>query len=145
MRTAAVIRDVAADGAGLLRRGVGRELITARLEKGGEFEIDHPRLHATAVVARVDLENFLHPCRDQDDAAAHGRGAARKAGARAARDDRNLLARRQLYDGDDLLRGGRQDNDIRAVRVHDAAIRVISHERVRIGHDTAFAGECACK
>ena len=59
MRAAAVHADVAGDGAGELRGGVGRVEKSVGHDRVGDAEIGHAGLHARHAVGVIDLENFV--------------------------------------------------------------------------------------
>ena len=69
VRTAGVLRDVAADGAGLLAGGIGREVQPKVRDVLGELQVHHARLHDRAQVLDVDFEDAVH-AREGDDHAA---------------------------------------------------------------------------
>ena len=58
VRPAGVGRHVAADRAGPLARRVGRIVIAGPLERVGQPDVDHARLHDGVAVAEVDLQNL---------------------------------------------------------------------------------------
>src|SRR5689334_9266738 len=98
MRSARVLRDVAADGGCALAGWIGREIKTLCCELVGEFKIDHSRLHYSALVDQVDLQHLVHAREGEDDAAVARDGAATQSSTCAARDDRYIGAAGQLSD-----------------------------------------------
>ena len=96
VRPARVVGDVAADGARLLARGIGRVVEALRADRPGEVQVHEPRLDHGELVVVVDLEHAVHPHQRDHDAALGGQAAAGEPGARAAGDERDPLAVGQL-------------------------------------------------
>ena len=92
VRAAGVVGDVAADGAGLLARGVGRVVEALRPHRPREVQVDQPRLDHGDLVVVVDLEHAVHPHQRDHEAALGGQAAAGEPGAGAARDEGHALA-----------------------------------------------------
>jgi hypothetical protein len=76
VHAAGVLRDVAADRAGDLRRGVGRVEESVRLRRFRNREVGHARLHARETPRRIDLENSIEFREHEEQAAFHRQCAA---------------------------------------------------------------------
>ena len=110
MGAAAVHADVARDGAGELRRGIGRVKEPVGHDGVGDAEIGDARLHARHAVGVIDVKNPVELGDADDDRVLLRNGAARKRGARAARHDLDAgLVQIAQHDGD-FLRASRQDD-----------------------------------
>ncbi len=110
VRAAGVLRHVAADGADRLRRGIGRVEVALGRNALRDVRVDDARLDDNEAVGDVDLENAVHARQADDDAACSRQRAAAQAGACAAADEGNLVARAEANDGLDLF-GGLRQND----------------------------------
>src|SRR5947207_3293356 len=86
VRPAGVVRDVAADRARLLARGIGRVVVALRADLPREVQVHEAGLDDGDLVVLVDLEDAIHPHERDDDAALGGEAPAGEPGARAARD-----------------------------------------------------------
>src|SRR5439155_1551485 len=82
-RAAAVLADVAADGAGFLAGRVGYVVQAIGRGRLGQVEVDHAGLDDGAPVVGVDLQDAVHAAEGDQDAAADGDGPAAEAGAGA--------------------------------------------------------------
>ena len=113
VRASRVGRDVSSDGAGPLARGVGDVVVTVRLERLAQRQVDDARLDDSAQVVDVDLEDSIHPGEGDDDAALdRNRAAGETAGARSRR-DRHPSVGADLDDLGHLLRRTGDDDDVR--------------------------------
>ena len=109
--------DVSADGAELVARRVRR--IEEPILRDGRLEIgiDDARLHDRDEVGAVDLEDCVHARHRDGQRAFDSRGAARKAAARAARDDRNAVRRCHAHELSHFGRARRQRHGERQARL----------------------------
>ncbi len=87
MRAARVHPDIAADGAGELRGGIGRVEEPVGPDGLRDREIGDAGLDARVAVGEVDLENAAHLAQAEDDRVLLRNGAAGQRGSRAARHD----------------------------------------------------------
>ncbi len=87
---AGVFGDVAADGAGLLAGGIGREVEPEMRDMLRELQVDHPGLHYGALVLNVNLENAVHAREGDDNAALLRDRAATQSRACPARHHRQV-------------------------------------------------------
>ena len=94
VRSAGIFRDIAADGAGLLAGGIGREIQPEVRNMLGELQIDHARLHDRALVVGINFEHAIHSREGDHDASGMRDRAAAQTGACAARHDRNSRPQR---------------------------------------------------
>src|SRR5262249_38365318 len=92
MRATGVLSDIAADGADLLARWVGRVVKAIRRDTLRHGEVDDTRLYDDAVVHKVDGEYLMHAREHYQDAAGYGERATGEAGTRATRHERDALA-----------------------------------------------------
>ena len=104
MRSAGVLGDIAADGAGFLAGWIGREEEAVAERLFGELEIDHARLDQRGAVFAIDLEDAVHPGQADDDPALLRDRATGETGAGAASDDWQTSLASQEDDLGDLLR-----------------------------------------
>ena len=68
VRAAGVGGHVAADGAGGLAGRVGGEVIARAGQRLGELQVDRAGLDDGHAIAEVDVEDFVHPRKQEDDA-----------------------------------------------------------------------------
>ena len=102
MRAAGIFRDVAADAARGLRRGIGRVEIALRENARGDVKIDDAGLDGDASVREIDFEDAVHARETDDDAVFYGERAAAEAGAGASRYEGNFFAMAEAKDGLDF-------------------------------------------
>ena len=98
VHAARVLGDVAADGAGDLRGGVGGVVEALVLDGLGDAEIGDAGLGGDGAVLVVDVEDAVELAQAQDDAVGERQGAAGERGAGAARDDLDLLGVAEAQD-----------------------------------------------
>jgi hypothetical protein len=137
VRSAGILRHIAANRAGLLARGIGgiEELLI--LDRQRDVEIDDARLHHRAFVGEVEFEDAVHAReRDNDPALARDRSAA-QARARAAPHHRNAVIARQLHDRRDVARRPGKDDHVRAVLVH-ASVVFVQHQVLGAVEDASW-------
>ena len=88
----ALVADVAADRARLLRRRVGRVVQPEVRDRPREVEVEHARLDPREALVGVDLEDAVHLRGHDDDRVVDRRRAAREAGAAPPRHERPVVA-----------------------------------------------------
>ena len=102
MHAARVLRDVAADRARDLRRGIGSVVETVNCRRLGNREIAHARLHRRRARHRIDRQDASEFGERQHDALRIGQRASRQARAGAARHHGYLCVVTSLQDRNDL-------------------------------------------
>ena len=138
MRTAGVLGDVPADGAGSLARWIGREEepVTERLL--GELEIDHARFDQRGAVFAVDLEDAVHPRQADDDPALLWDRAAGETSTGAAGDHWQISLASQEHDLRHLLGCRREGDGAWGGGLHgaiDAAVVLVDEKLSRVCED----------
>src|SRR5262249_1039423 len=124
MRTAGVLRDIAADGAGALARRIRRVEVALRLDCQRDIQVDDAWLHDGALVREVDFENPVHAREADGDTAGAGNRAAAQARARAAADDGDLVLAGDLDDRHHVLGRARKHYHLRTGFVDTAVVFV---------------------
>ena len=121
VRTAGVVRHVAADRARLLAARIGREVQAVFGDGAAEVEVEHSRLDPGPPCVRVDGANPVH-LGERDDHCSVGRhGSPGQTGARAPGDERNAgvggdaHARRHLGGGHGEADDGRHAGHVPGV------------------------------
>ena len=95
VRTAGILGDVAADGAGALAGWIGRVKVAAALNGERDVQIDHAGLDNGALIVEVDFEDAVHAREGDHEPALERDRAAGQSGARAAADHRHIELARQ--------------------------------------------------
>ena len=113
MRTAGILGDVAADGAGALAGGIRGIKETVRFHGSRQVQIHHPRLNHRAFIGNVDFKNPVHAREGNHHASRKWNGSAAESRARSPPDNRNLVLRRKLYNRRDLFGGTREKYQFR--------------------------------
>ena len=90
VRSAGILRDVPADGADLLRRGIRSVEVPERPYRFAHLEIGHAGLDGHLEILEVDIENRSHAAETDDDTIGDGERPAGEPGAGAARDKRHI-------------------------------------------------------
>jgi hypothetical protein len=121
VRSAGVLGDVAADGAGALARGVGRIEEAAVLDGERDVEVHNAGLDDCPLVLVIELEDAIHAREGDHNSALAWDRTAGEAGAGAPAYERDAEFLRDAHDADDVLGRAREDDEIRAVLV-DAAV-----------------------
>ena len=98
VRAAGVVRDIAADGAGLLARGIGRVVEALGSHRPREVEVDQARLDHGDLVVVVHLEHAVHPHQRDHEAALGGETSSREPRARAAGHEGQRFPVGELHD-----------------------------------------------
>ena len=106
-------------------RGV---VIAGPLERVGEPDIDHARLHHGVAVAEIDLQDLLHPREHDHHAAADRQAAAGQAGAGPARQERHVVSVAEPHDLGDLLGRARKDHHVGAVLLDHEAVALVDDQ-----------------
>src|SRR5947209_18205523 len=73
---------------------------------------DDPGFHDGQKIDRIDLKNAIHPAHRNHDSAANGNRTSGISDTATARNDRNFLLIRELYNGGDFAGVGGKDNGI---------------------------------
>ena len=95
MQAARILRHIATDGARCLAGWIGRVIKALRRDRAGDCEIGDARLGDHAGILVINLEDAVHPPEADEDRVATRQRAARKRGARPARNDRNTIPARR--------------------------------------------------
>jgi hypothetical protein len=117
MHAARILRDIAADGAGDLARGVRRVIEAEMAHRVGYGEVRHAGLRHHAAVRRVDLENAVEPAEAQQNAVGERQRTAGQRRAGAARHDLDPLVATEAQDRRDLFRRRRQHHHHRQLAI----------------------------
>ena len=141
VRAARVVGDVAADRARLLARGIGRVVVAARADLPREVQVDEPGLDDGQLVLVVDLEHPVHPHHRDHDAALGRQAPAREPGARAAGDERKVLAVRELHDRRDVLGRRRKDDEVGERAEQGQPVGFVHHQLVGVREHGALADD----
>jgi len=139
VRAAGVFGDVAADGAGSLAGGIGREVESGVGDGGGQIGIDDAGLDDGALIFDVEFDNAIHAREGNDDAAVARERAAGESRASPASDDGNVMAIGDFDDANDVGSVAGKDDAIGA-RDFDGAVVFVEQQVFRAAEDV-FAGE----
>jgi len=142
MHAARIFRHIAADGAGDLRRRIGRVIKAGGLHRLRHCKIGDAGLHHRDAVVVVDLANAVELRKAEQHAVAERQGAARERGAGAARHDLDALAVAETEHSRHLLGGLRQYHDHWQLTIGGQAVALERPHR-RFGVDHALAGHNA--
>ncbi len=137
VRAARVVRDVAADRAGLLARGIRRIVEALRAHRPREVEVHQSRLHHRDLVLVVHLEHAVHPHERDDETALGRQAAAGEPGARAAGHERDALPAGDLDQGRHLLRAPREHHEVGEGAEEGEPVGLVDEQLFRIGEDAA--------
>ena len=132
MRAAGVGGHVAADGARLLRRRVGRVVQPEVRDLAAEVEVEHAGLDPRDPLVGVDLEHAVQLGGDDDQRVVDGCGAAGEAGAAPPGHERPVVPRRDAHRGGDLVARAREAHD-RGAPARDARVARVERELERLG------------
>ena len=91
VRTAGVLRHVAANGADRLRRGIGRIKISLRGNSLRYVRINNPGLDDNLPVGKVNIKNAVHARQTDNDAVRSRQCTSAQARPRSATDKRNFV------------------------------------------------------
>ena len=127
---ARVLGHVATDRADLLARGVGRIEVAVGRDGLRDVEVRDARLDDDALRGEVDLEDPVHPRERDHDSVRHRQGAAGEAGARAAGDERDALARADPHHPLHLARRRGQDDQLGLCAPSGEPVAVVHPELV---------------
>ena len=135
MHATGIFRHIAADGAGNLRRRIGRVIQAMWCSCFGNRQIAHAGLHARGTCQRVYGEDAVEFRQPEQYRIRAGQRAARQAGARAARNHRHARGMAQLEDGDDFRLGLRQHDHAGRTPVRRQAVGFVrGHVFMRVQH-----------
>ena len=124
VRTAGILRDVAADGAGALAGRIRRIEVSLTLHRQRNVQVHYSRLHHGALVFEIDFENPVHS-REPDHHAALARNRpAAQSRSRAAADHRDCVLVGQFHDRNHVLRRPWKDHQVRPPLIDAAVILV---------------------
>ncbi len=141
MNTARIFRDVPADGAGDLARGVRGVIKTRALNRFADRQIAHTGLHDGGAIVVVDLENPIEFSRTHDHRITQRQRAAGERSAGAARDHADLVLLAPFQNCGDLVRAFGQHHDQGQLMVGAQSVALIGTQRVGMvddaigGHD----------
>ncbi len=139
MRTAGVLGDVTADGAGFLAGRIGCKVESEVRHVLGELQVHHAGLHHRALVLDVNLENAVHAREGDHDAALLRDRSATQASARSPRHHWYLDGRGQPHDLRHLLRGLGENHRTRRT-LADPRVVLVQHEVFRTIEDGVASG-----
>ncbi|MNV89470.1 hypothetical protein D3C71_1837650 [compost metagenome] len=125
MHAAGILGDVAADRTGDLAGGIGRVVQPVRRRGLRNSQIAHARLHDRRGAGQIDMLDAVELRQAQQHALAMRHGAARQAGAGAARDDGRIQALADAHDGLHLLFGFGQRHDSRQRAIQRQAVALV--------------------
>ncbi len=135
MQSAGILRDVAADGAGDLARGIGRVIEAVALHRAGDGGIGDARLDHHAAVFEVGLQDAIHAAEAEQDAVGPRQRPARQRGAGAARHDGHAHLVGEREHGGDLVLVLRQHADQRRLAIGGERIAVVGGEPRGFGYN----------
>ena len=125
MHASGVLRHIAADGTGDLRRRIGGVVQTMRCRCFGDRQIAYARLHHRRSRVRVKFENAIEARGGQHHPISDRRCATGQTGTRATRHDLHIKTVTDLQHGDDLRLVFGQGNDHRQLTIRRQAIALI--------------------
>jgi hypothetical protein len=102
-QAAGVLREIAADGAELVARGIGRVEQAVRRDGAAQVGVEHARLDHDVQVVRLDEQDLVELGECDGQGAVDGRGPARQTTACAPRDHRDPVLGREAQDGAHIL------------------------------------------
>ena len=143
MHAAGILRDIAADRAGDLRRRIGRVVKSGIGHRLADGEIGHPGLGHHHAVVEIDLADALELAEAEQHAIGQRQRAAGQRGAGAARHHLDALLEAIFQNPRDLFGGVRKHHDHRRLAIGHQAIgfvrehfgRLVDHALAR--HDRA--------
>jgi hypothetical protein len=135
VRATGVVADHSAERRAVGRRGIGAEEQTEIADRMVELVLHEPRLHARPPLVRVDLEDAVHVLREVEHERAVDRLPGER-GAAAARQQRDVLAARNVERGDDVVGVTRRDDADRLHLIH-GRVRRVEQQRGGIEPDGA--------
>lgn len=138
VRASRVFGNVAADRASFLARRIGREMKTCVRDGEAYIGIDDTWLDRSALVFDIDCKDAIHPRKNCNDTAVASQRAAGKAGAGTAADNGSLMAVGDFDQANDLGRGSRKNDEVRACGF-DGAIVFVQKRVFRPMKDTIGA------
>src|SRR5579875_298849 len=94
VRAAGIFRNITADGASALARGIGSVEVAERLHGQRDIQINDAWLDDRSLVLDIDFENLIHARKGDEKASGAGDRAAAEAGACATADDGKIVIAR---------------------------------------------------
>ena len=135
MHAAGILRDVAADGAGDLRRGVRRVIEIAPADRVGNAQIRHARLRHHDAVLVIDVENAVELREPEQNAVGQRQRAARERSARPARHHAHSVGVAVAENFRNLLGGRGQRHYHRQLPIGREPVGLVGpHARFRVDH-----------
>src|SRR6266850_4334781 len=143
MRAASIFRDIAADGAYGLRRGIRGIEESVVLNARGDIEIEDTWFDEHTGVGEIHFEDAIHADQADDDPVLDRRRAAAQAGARTSRDEGDSFPVTDADDGLNLFRGsGQKDRAWQHAEI-DQAIALIGVKFFGGGDQAAIVNDRA--
>ena len=132
MDPAGILRHIAADRTGDLAGRVGRIVEAAILDRAGDGQIGHPRLHHRHAAVIVNIQHLIELGQAQQDPVFQRQGPARQRGPRPARHHLDPRRVTPAQDRRHLRRRFGQDHDQRHLAIGRQPIGLIGPQRGRI-------------
>jgi hypothetical protein len=142
VHAAGILRHVAADGAGDLRRRIGRVIEAGVLHRLADGEIGDARLDDGDPVVEIKRADVIELGHAEKDGVAERQRAPRQRGARPARDHLDALGMTETEHGRDLFGGFRQHDHHRKLAIGGEAIALVRPHGALHGDDP-LAGDHA--
>ena len=139
MRAAGIHREIAGDGAGELRRRIGRVEETFRRHARGDFEIGDAGFDAREAIDVVDLDHAIHFRNAKDDGVLGRQRAAAKRRASAARNDLDVVLVAELQDLRNVFGRARQHDEHRDVAICGEGVGLVSAASVLVENEKVRA------
>lgn len=140
MRAAGVVADVAADGATLLARRVGREMKTVTSRRTAEVGVQHAGFDPGGTSDRIDLTDPIHRHHRHDNCAVGWNRSPRETGARSARHEGHVPASAIRHDADHVVEAtGHEQSpcgagDVRRIARHEMQLVGLCRQRRLVTH-----------
>ena len=157
MRAARIHRDIARDGAGQLRGGVGGVEEILLFDRTRDRQVGAARLHPDEAVVVIGLEHLVELRDPEDHAIGRGQRPARKRCARAAWHHRHVHLVADFQHRRDLFSVGRQHRGERRALIGGERVafigaglglvrnhRIFRQDGAQAGDDLCLAGQNAC-
>ena len=154
VHAAGIFRHVAADGAGDLRRGIGRVVEAGLLDRLGHRQVGHARLDHGHAVCEVDLANAIELGHAEKDAVLERQGTTRERGAGPARHHLDAFGVAERKHAAHLLRRLGQHHHHGELAIRSQAVGFVwphlplggdhplaRHDGTQPRHDAAAAGK----
>ena len=141
VRAPRIFGDVAADGAHLLARGVGRVVVAERRDLTRDLEVGHARFDCHPLVRDVDAQDTIQARESDHEAAGHRQRPARESRAVSARHERHAFARAEPHDRLNLRGRGRQDDRRGRLAQVRQGVALVGEQLQRIVQHAFVAGD----